>query len=412
MQSLVRLEAGHSDAQASIETLQAELSRQRDNIESARAEITELRMDVASLQEKQSASAGNLAALLRTEAELAERFTKRDAEISAIATKLTELEASITEAEAEIKGHIAVIETERRALLEKQEAHTVTSQALHAAEEQARQIRHDIDSAQKQLTASEVKRTELRMKIEHLKDRIWSSYHTELETVVQELGQFELNVEESKTTLDELRQKIDQMGPINVEALQEYTELKERYDLLSAQQNDINESISNLKATIAKLDVETKELFLEAFTAIHEKFKEVFAMLFDGGKAELVMLDEANILESGIEIIAQPRGKRLQSILSLSGGEKALTAIALLFAAFLVKPSPFCLLDEADAPLDEANVRRFTRLIREMSKHSQFIVITHKKPTMEMADSLYGITMEEPGSSKVVSVHLREAAMV
>jgi chromosome segregation protein len=249
------------------------------------------------------------------------------------------------------------------------------------------------------------------MKIEHLKDTVWTTYHTELETVVQELGQFEINIEDSKMRLDELRQKIDQMGPINVDALQEYNELKERYDLLSAQQNDINESINNLKATIAKLDGETRELFSEAFNAIQEKFKEVFSLLFEGGRAELVLLDESNILESGIEIIAQPRGKKFQSISLLSGGERALTAIALLFAAFLVKPSPFCMLDEVDAPLDEANVTRFTRLIREMSIRSQFITITHNKRTMEMADALYGITMEEPGCSRVVSVKLREPAM-
>jgi chromosome segregation protein len=250
------------------------------------------------------------------------------------------------------------------------------------------------------------------MKIEHLKDNIWNTYHTELEIVVQELGQFEINLDESKAQVDDLRQKIDQMGPINVDALQEYNELKERYDILSAQQHDINESITNLKARIGKLDGETRELFIEAFNAIQEKFKEVFALLFEGGKAELVLLDETNILESGIEIIAQPRGKKFQSITLLSGGERALTAIALLFAAFLVKPSPFCMLDEVDAPLDEANVTRFTRLIREMSSHSQFITITHNKRTMEMADALYGITMEEPGCSRVVSVKLREPALV
>jgi len=249
------------------------------------------------------------------------------------------------------------------------------------------------------------------MKIEHLKDSIWTSYHSDLEVVVGELGQFELNVEEARLQVDELRQKIDQMGPVNVEALQEFAELKERYDLQTAQQNDINEAISNLKATIAKLDIETKELFNEAFTAIQVKFSEVFSKLFEGGKAELVLLDPTNALESGIEIIAQPRGKKFQSIALLSGGEKALTAIALLFAAFLVKPSPFCLLDEADAPLDAANVMRFTRLIREMSSRSQFITITHKTGTMEMADALYGITMDEPGCSRVVSVRLREPAL-
>ena len=354
----------------------------------------------------------NLESLIKSEADFGDRLVKRESELATIAVKLNEFDASIAEAETEIKEHIKILDAERLVLLSKMEAHAVKAQALQAAEEQAKQIRHAIESAQKRLSAGEVRRTELRMKIEHLRDRIWTTYHTELDTVVQEMGQFEINVTETSARLDELHDKIDQMGPINVDALQEYDELRERYDLLSAQQTDINESIDNLKATIAKLDGETIELFTVAFNTIQEKFKEVFSLLFEGGRAELVLLDPANILESGIEIIAQPRGKKFQSITLLSGGERALTAIALLFAAFLVKPSPFCMLDEVDAPLDEANVTRFTRLIREMSNRSQFITITHNKRTMEMADALYGITMSEPGCSRVISAKLREAVMV
>jgi len=409
---LRNLEEGHANAQAFIETLQSELSQKREVLEAARAEITDLRMAVTAFQEQQAAISRSLATLSQTEEELVGRLAKRENEIGSIAASLLDLEASITNAEAEIKVHIEKLEAERGILVAKQEAHTVKTQALHSTEEQARQIRHDIESAQKRLTANEVRRTELRMKIEHLKDRIWGAYHTELDAVVQELGQFELNVEESRPRLDDLREKIEQMGPVNVEALQEYTELKERYDTQCAQQNDINESINNLKATIAKLDVETRELFSEAFTSIQEKFREIFPRLFEGGRADIVLLDPENILESGVEIIAQPRGKKFQHMSLLSGGEKSLTAIALLFAAFLVKPSPFCLLDEADAPLDQSNVKRFTKLIREMSSRSQFITITHQSGTMEMADALYGITMDEPGCSKVVSVRLREPAMV
>jgi chromosome segregation protein len=407
-ETLRSLETGHSNARANIEAIQSELFLKKEGLDSARSAITELKMELTSLQEKQAAAARNIEALVRTEAELNERFAKREAEITGIAAKLIELESAIADAETEIGQHIEVLEAERRELVLKQESHAAKTQALHAAEEQAREERHGIEAAQKRLSANEVKRTELRMRIEHLKDTLWNNYHTELDIVVQELGQFEIDREQSKEQVEDLRQKIEQMGPINVDALQEYNELKERYDLLTAQQSDINESVSNLKATVAKLDGETRELFSEAFTAIQEKFKEVFALLFEGGRAELVLLDESDILESGIEIIAQPRGKKFQSITLLSGGERALTAIALLFAAFLVKPSPFCMLDEVDAPLDEANVTRFTRLIREMSSRSQFITITHNKRTMEMADALYGITMEEPGCSRVVSVRLRE----
>ncbi|MGC1454605.1 MAG: chromosome segregation protein SMC [Nitrospirota bacterium] len=411
-EKLRSLEAGHSNAKSDIEVIQIELSLKKEKLDAARSAITDIKMEITALQEKQAAAARTIATLVLTETEMTERLAKREAEITSIAAKLIELESAIAKAENEIKAHIGLLETERQVLISKQEAHAVKIHALRADEEQVREVRRDIEASQKRLSANEVKRTELRMRIEHLKDTIWSTYHTELETVVQELGQFEINLEESKAQVEDLRQKIDQMGPINVDALQEYNELKERYDILSAQQNDINESIANLKATIAKLDGETRELFSEAFNAIQEKFKEVFSLLFEGGRAELVLLDESNILESGIEIIAQPRGKKFQSITLLSGGERALTAIALLFAAFLVKPSPFCMLDEVDAPLDEANVTRFTRLIREMSSRSQFITITHNKRTMEMADALYGITMEEPGCSRVVSVKLREPALV
>ncbi len=408
---LRNLETGHSNAQANIESLQADLSVQKETLEAARASITDIRMAITALQEKQASASRNLAGLRQSETDLLDRLSKREEDIAGIARKISEHESFTAEAEAEIKKHIEALTAERTVFISLQEAHSEKIKSLNAAEEQARRVRHDIEAVQKRLSACEVKRTELRMKIEHLKDRIWTAYHTELEAIVQELGQFEIDIEQATLRLDELRGKIDQMGPINIDALQEYNELKERYDLLANQQNDINESINNLKATISKLDGETIELFTEAFNSIQGKFKEVFSLLFEGGKAELVLLEPENILESGIEIIAQPRGKRFQSISLLSGGERALTAIALLFAAFLVKPSPFCMLDEVDAPLDEANVTRFTRLIREMSSRSQFITITHNKRTMEMADALYGITMEEPGCSRVISAKLREPAM-
>jgi chromosome segregation protein len=405
------LEDGHSSAQASIETLQRELASEREDLERARTEITEIRMVVTSFQEKQAAAAKGLEALALAGSDLADRLRKREAEIGEIAGKVSAFEAAIASAEEEIRGHITSLEQQREALALRQESHAEKTRALSSHEEEARRMRHDIEAAQKRLSAIEVRRTELRMKIEHLKDNIWTAYHTELEALVQELGQFEIDMDATRHRVSELREKIDQMGPINVDALQEYNELKERYDVLSAQQQDISDSIANLKATIAKLDVETIELFTQSFNAIQAKFREVFTRLFEGGKADVILLDPANVLESGIEIVAQPRGKKVQSITALSGGEKALTAIALLFAAFLVKPSPFCMLDEADAPLDASNVMRFTKLIREMSGLSQFIVITHKTGTMEMADALYGITMDEPGCSKVVSVKLREAAM-
>jgi chromosome segregation protein len=175
---------------------------------------------------------------------------------------------------------------------------------------------------------------------------------------------------------------------------------------LSTQRKDLVDSIAQTSEAIKRIDETTRARFVEAFAAINTNFQHTFSTLFGGGRAGLTLLDENDPLESGIEIIAQPPGKRLQSVQLLSGGEKALTAIALMFGMFKYKPSPFCLLDEIDAPLDDANIGRFVEMLRGMQQHTQFIVITHNRKTMEIADRLYGVTMEEPGVSKLISVQL------
>ncbi|HXX56405.1 MAG TPA: AAA family ATPase, partial [Thermodesulfovibrionales bacterium] len=175
------------------------------------------------------------------------------------------------------------------------------------------------------------------------------------------------------------------------------------------QQDDLNKSIAELEEAITKINSTTRKKLREAYELLNAKFAEVFVYLFGGGKAELILTDEQSILDTGIEIVAQPPGKKLQNINLLSGGEKALTALSLLFASFLIKPSPLCILDEVDAPLDEANVGRFGKMLRDLSDKIQFIVVTHNRITMEAADYLYGVTMEEPGVSKVISMQLVDA---
>ena len=196
------------------------------------------------------------------------------------------------------------------------------------------------------------------------------------------------------------------MGPVNIIAIDEFRELEERHTFLTTQEGDLTQSIESLQEAIQKINKTTKSLFNETFINLNRKFNEVFISFFEGGKAEMVLLDEGNPFESGVDIIVQPPGKKVRNVSMLSGGEKALTAIALLFASFLIHPSPFCILDEIDAPLDEENIRRFTTVLKTMTAHSQFIVITHNKRTMEIADILYGVTQEEPGVSKLISVRM------
>jgi chromosome segregation protein len=212
-----------------------------------------------------------------------------------------------------------------------------------------------------------------------------------------------LSAEEAITRL---RARIDRLGPVNMMAIEQFDELEARHGFLTTQRKDLVDSIAQTTQAIKRIDETTKQRFAEAFAAINRNFQEIFSTLFGGGRAGLTLLDENDPLESGIEIIAQPPGKRLQSVQLLSGGEKALTAIALMFGLFKYKPSPFCLLDEIDAPLDDANIGRFVEMLRAMLHHTQFILITHNRKTMEIADRLYGVTMEEPGVSKLISVQL------
>jgi len=210
----------------------------------------------------------------------------------------------------------------------------------------------------------------------------------------------------AEEAITRLRDKIDRLGPVNMMAIEQFDELETRHAFLTKERKDLVDSIASTGEAIRRIDETSKARFREAFAAINQNFQKTFSTLFGGGRAGITLLDENDPLESGIDIVASPPGKRLQSVQLLSGGEKAMTAIALMFAIFKYKPSPFCLLDEIDAPLDDANIGRFIEMLKGMLHHTQFILITHNRKTMEIADRLYGVTMEEPGVSKLISVRL------
>ncbi len=214
---------------------------------------------------------------------------------------------------------------------------------------------------------------------------------------VQELESLAAQVEEQ-------REKLERMGAVNTLAVEQAEEFEERHTFVTAQRQDLLDSIAELDNAVKKIDRASRERFREAFKIINQHFGEMFSKLFGGGTAGLSLIDEEDLLGSGIDIMAQPPGKRLQNVLLLSGGEKALTAISLLFAIFQYKPSPFCILDEVDAPLDDANIGRFVKMLEGLKEQTQFVLITHSRRTMQIADQLYGVTMEEPGVSKLVSV--------
>ena len=204
--------------------------------------------------------------------------------------------------------------------------------------------------------------------------------------------------------VEALQGRIDEMGPVNLVAIEEYEETEQRYQFLSQQHDDLVQAKAQLLEVINRINLQTRDMFKETFEKIRDNFRAMFTEVFGGGKADLVLMDENDLLESGIDIVARPPGKQLQTISLLSGGEQTMTAVSLLFSIYQVKPSPFCVLDELDAPLDESNINRFIRVLQRFLVHSQFIIITHNKRTIGMADVLYGVTMQEHGISKIVSV--------
>jgi chromosome segregation protein len=275
-----------------------------------------------------------------------------------------------------------------------------------------RMARQKLGDFREERSKLEIERARNESEREHLRQSCVEELNAQPEDLIAEFPAL-LTGEELRTSeaqYHELKSRIESMGPINMMALEEYNECEQRFDFLGRERADLLQSITDTQQAIAELDMVCKQKFEEAFTFINQNFAVAFHTLFGGGTGEMRLSEPDSSGEPGIDVVAQPPGKRLQNVLLLSGGEKAMTALALLIAIFRYQPSPFCILDEVDAPLDEANVGRFTKLVSEMSAGTQFIVVTHNRRTMEMASVLYGVTMQEPGVSKLVSVRWDDPA--
>ena len=300
-------------------------------------------------------------------------------------------------------------EIDRDAVLEE---HRNLQDEVRGIQQKVGEGRNALTQVQEQVHQAELEVAELYMKSNEVRRQLMENHGTDPEEmdIPPQIDELEDYTSDAAQTLRHgIQSKVDELGPINMAAVEEYKVTKERLDFLQQQQTDLIEAKENLEKTIVKMNKAARARFMTTFEQVRKNFMTTFQTLFDGGEADL-KLEEGDALETGIEIMARPGGKRLQSLALLSGGETALTAIALLFAIYLVKPSPFCVFDEVDAPLDDANVRRFASALRQFTNETQFLVVTHNKRTMEAADYLYGITMEEPGLSKMVSVRLENTA--
>ncbi len=398
------LESEKEQVEEKIQVVQNTVSNKRESLETMRSELTEVKLNLTSTREKISSIRREIERLNATIIEIDRKREEILNERNDIKKAIGYKEQEIGEKENALKSKIVLVgELQSKASKVSEILESKTAE-LALIEKQQKELASELETIRSELSHVEMKKMEKSMKLNYLREDIKKTYSTEIETA----DVADTVTPEEEENLLQFKEKLQAMGPVSLGTLDEYEELKTRYEFLTRQRDDLLHSIEALEDTIRKINKTSQKRLTEAFEALNEKFKEVFTFLFGKGRAEL-HLTEGSILDAGIEIVAQPPGKRLQNMNLLSGGEKALTALSLLFAGFMIKPTPLCLLDEVDAPLDESNTDRFIKLLKELAKDIQFITITHNRRTMEEADYLYGITMEEPGSSKVVSMHLAEA---
>ena len=396
------LEATMREAQAQGEIL----TEQRDRVAEM---LTEAKVALARWQQQQDALVSAKGRLERQAASERERARRLAQHASDGEARITELEATIAAAKEErqrlLDAHAAAVQQGH----DRREAYEAARQTVDETELAIRNLRRDRDEQRERLQEIEMALKEQRMELGHLEVDIRERFDCELAEVLIDFHDRPQAGAAEAERVKELKRILGRMGEVNLTAIEEYEEVAARFEYLSAQKKDLEDAISQLQEAIDKINKTTRDRFIDTFKQVDAMFQQLFPRLFNGGRAELRLTDSSDLLNTGVEIIAQPPGKQVRSLELLSGGEKALTAVSLIFAIFLIKPSPFCLLDEVDAPLDEANVGRFSNLVREMAERTQFIIITHNKRTMEAADRLYGVTMEQRGVSKLVSVNIRRA---
>jgi chromosome segregation protein len=394
-------------------------------------QLNELRLTVATERQRYEHLIAQRQPMSTRDAELAEAIAARQAEITNFEKRLTTQAEESRTAESAIEkqtGQRADLEGALAALTEQRRERSTT---MNEAESNLRTIRDSLNDLRDSRSKEQVRQAELQLRIDNLTERVSRRYQINLREFSPDQTAFEKTLraqlkrndrveggapatpgspELAPPDLDkliaDLRTQLDNMGPVNLDAVHEYDELEERYRFLEAQNNDLTNSRRELLDVIAQINSTTRKLFSETFAQVRINFREMFEELFDGGRADLSLLDENDPLNCGIEISAKPPGKQLQSVSLLSGGERSMVAVALLFAIYMVRPSPFCILDEVDAAMDEGNINRFVRVLDRFIEQSQFIIITHNKRTIAKADVLYGVTMEERGVSKLVGIKL------
>jgi chromosome segregation protein len=421
------LETREQERTAAVDDLTKALESLRVQRDDATGTLTESRVAFAAEEQLLGSLRQQRGAVEQRLREQAHLIAQRKGEMTAFISRKETAETEIQQSRGEIERveHLrSQVNTQAAGLLGEKQAR---ESDLNAREENLREQRRSLTSLSEQRGALDVEVAQKQMGLQNLRERIQQKYHINLDDVRSETikityadeGQPRVEIASPdevaaaglgtdwaavRTQVEALQKRIDEMGPVNLVAIEEYEETEQRFTFLSQQYADLVSAKTELAEVLSRINVQTREMFVTTFNQIRDNFRNMFTEIFGGGKADLILVDENDVLECGIDIVARPPGKQLQSISLLSGGEQTMTAVALLFSIYQVKPSPFCVLDELDAPLDESNINRFIRVLQRFIEQSQFVIITHNKRTIGMADVLYGVTMEEHGISKIVSV--------
>jgi chromosome segregation protein len=396
------------DLEQKLDEAGAVLEARREELSEALRRLDRWRAEERLADERAAAARSEADRLAEEQATLDQRINTLASDEQRFETELASTEEEVVRSRTRLVEDHGLLASARDRERKVGESVGDAAGAVERLEKEVRARRDEHEAEREQLHALEVEFTRLDAEWARLRESAAAELHLTPEELLSTSIETDATPEQLHDTVADLRAKLERMGPVNLLAIQEVEELTERSSFLNEQRSDLVEALNTLDSTIREIDAVCTERFVNTLEQVNTVFHETFASLFGGGSATLELVDPDDPLESGIDITAKPPGKKTQSVQLLSGGEKALTALSLLIALFRIKPSPFCILDEVDAPLDDANVERLADLIQAMTDHTQFVLITHNRRTMARAEVLYGITMEEPGVSKAVSVRLEE----
>jgi len=405
-------EQSRKDLERRTKECESSIEKARENLEAAHEAVAVSRADMGETTQALEGTMSAAATSAERLEELLETGMRLDAEKASLEKKIADLTGEVTGGDRELRDVLLKIDDQRENRARYEENLVRFGREVKECEEHVEEARATLEQVREELSELERELASVNAELRSVSERIGESLEESVEELVALYSDGEpLGEEEGETmqaSISRLEEKIARMGAVNLQARERYDELKTRWEFLNGQKKDLEDSVASLRETINKINKTSKERFMEAFNAVGEHFAHLFREVFEGGEARLSLLDENDPLETGVEVYAQPPGKKLQSLQLLSGGEKAMVALALLFGLFLYRPQPFFILDEVDAPLDEANINRFSRLLTRFRGQTQFIIVSHNKRTMEIGQLLYGVTMSESGVSRIVSVRIAD----